>query len=101
LREDLVEKLYSVSRAYFNHADLGGLHTTIVQDTERLDVMSNALVAQVLPALVTCLVLAPVLLILNWLLFLVLFAAAPAAAWVSRLLGRRMRGRTRAFRAES
>ncbi|TMI76503.1 MAG: ABC transporter ATP-binding protein, partial [Bacillati bacterium ANGP1] len=53
LRERLLEWCYARSRTYYGDADLGRLHASIVQDTERVDIMSNALVAQMLPAVAT------------------------------------------------
>lgn len=97
LRDDLLARIYSLSREEYSHADLGRLHTAFVQDTERLDTMSNALVAQLLPAVVTALVLGAVLVYLNWALFLVLAVTTPALLLCSRLLGRRVRERIRRF----
>ena len=50
MRHELILRSYTLSRAFFNSADLSQLHTNLTQDTERLDGFSNALVAQVLPA---------------------------------------------------
>ena len=49
LRGELLARLYGFRQAFFDRADLGRLHATVVQDTERLDIMANALVAQLLP----------------------------------------------------
>ena len=53
LRCDLLERIYELPRVYFDRRSLGQLHSTIVQDSERVDVMSNMLVAQLLPAVVS------------------------------------------------
>ncbi len=77
LRVELIERCFDLPRSFYDAADRGRLHTTIVQDTERLDIMSNALIAQLLPALVTAVTLCGVLIFLNVRLFAVLLLAAP------------------------
>src|SRR5450432_1982970 len=51
IRYDLISRLYALSRSFYSDIDRGGLHNTIVQDTERVDVMSNAIVSRMLPSL--------------------------------------------------
>src|SRR4051812_8965553 len=69
LRGDLMERVYAFPRAYFDRRSLGQLHSTIVEDSERVDVMANALVAQLLPAVIVSLGLGAILAVLNPLLF--------------------------------
>ena len=45
LREDLLEHVYLAPRDQMSRADLDRLQTRIVQDTERVDVMGNALLS--------------------------------------------------------
>lgn len=97
LRGELLKKLYALSREYYSHADLGKLHASIVQDSERLDVMSFSLLSQLLPAVLTALVLSVALLILNWILFLVLFSAAPLLYLLSRAMWKKTRASVVAF----
>jgi ATP-binding cassette subfamily B protein len=98
IRSDLLARLYVLSRSYYGNADRGELHDTIVQDTERLDVMSNALVAQLLPsALVSC-ALFGVLIYLNWVLFLIMITVAPFLYLVNRVMGKKVRLKVNAFR---
>ena len=97
LREALLEWCYARSRTYYGDADLGQLHTRIVQDTERVDVMSNALVAQLLPALATTAVIAAVLIVLNWRLFLVLAGLFPVMVIANQRMGRIVQARVEAF----
>jgi ATP-binding cassette subfamily B protein len=68
LRVQLTEKVLAAPRVYFDRTDLGTLHATIVQDTERLEVMTIALVSVLMPGAViafgliaTLFVIAPVL----------------------------------------
>ena len=50
-REDLVTHLYQLNRAFYAGADSNSLHARIVQDTTRVDQMSNALFSALIPAL--------------------------------------------------
>ena len=97
LREELLAKLYTFSRSYYTDVDRGKLHASIVQDSERLDVMSNALVAQLLPAIVTSVALSAVLVILNWLLFLVMMGITPLLFLASARMGGRLRESIKTF----
>src|SRR4051812_18985224 len=69
LRQELIAKLLSLPRAWFDAREAGTLHATVVQDSERLDAMGNAVAAQLLPGLVVCSALGITLLALNPLLF--------------------------------
>lgn len=84
LREDLFRKLYSFSRNFYDKGDRSRLHSTIVQDSERVDVMSNALVAQMMPSLFTSVAIGLVLLYLNWTLAIVLIALLPLVVLTNR-----------------
>lgn len=84
LREDLLRKLYSFSRNFYDNSDRGRLHSTIVQDSERVDMMSNALAAQMLPSLLTAAAIGFVLLYLNWMLAVVLIALLPLVFLTNR-----------------
>lgn len=77
LREDLLKRFYLVSRSFYSKADSGRIHAGVVQDTQRLDSMSNAVVALFLPSLIITLGLSAVLAYLNLLLFLVLLLIVP------------------------
>jgi ATP-binding cassette, subfamily B, bacterial len=70
LRQRLVEKLYGLSTAYLKRADRGHLQNTVVQDTERVDVMAHGIASDVLPACVTIVLLCGYLLVSHWMLFL-------------------------------
>jgi ABC-type multidrug transport system fused ATPase/permease subunit len=98
IRLDLLSRLYVLSRTFYSDGDRGGLHTVIVQDTERVDVMSNAIVSRVLPSLLAAIALSGVLLWLNWKMFLVTMLVAPLLAGVNRILGRKLKAASRTFR---
>jgi ABC-type multidrug transport system fused ATPase/permease subunit len=88
LRVKLVAKLYSLPRAYFDRADVGVLHATLIQDTERLDVMANALMAQALPAFLITTVLLVAMAYINPFLTVLLVAVTPLLAFLARRIGR-------------
>ncbi len=52
LRGALIDKVHSLPLSYFDEADVGTLHSTIVQDTERVDAMVNAVIARAPPAVI-------------------------------------------------
>jgi ATP-binding cassette, subfamily B, bacterial len=91
LRLELLNKFYILSRSYYSQAEPSQLQSIAVQDTLRLDIMSNALVAQAIPALLICTVLSAVLMAINWVLFLVLASVAPLIYVSSKTLGNRLK----------
>jgi ABC-type bacteriocin/lantibiotic exporter with double-glycine peptidase domain len=98
LRGSLLERIYALPRAYFDRTSQGKLHAILVWDSERLDVMSNALVGSLMPAVIVAGGLSAILVILNPGLFAVLLAVVPLLLLVGRLLGTRVRGRVRTWR---
>ncbi len=55
LRLEILKKYYTFSRTYYTQVNSSNLHTLLVQDTLRIDKMSNALVAHIIPSLIICL----------------------------------------------
>ncbi|MGA9797713.1 MAG: ABC transporter ATP-binding protein [Terriglobales bacterium] len=98
IRYDLVSRLYALSRTFFSDTDRGGLHNTIVQDTERVDMMSNAIVSRMLPSLLAGAALSLVLIWLNWKLFLVTMLIAPFLFGVNQVLGKKLKSTSRGYR---
>ena len=98
IRYDLISRLYALSRTFYGDADRGALHNTIVQDTERVDMMSNAIVSRVLPSMLAGVALSVVLIWLNWKLFLVTLLVGPFVITVNRILGRKLKEVTQRFR---
>ena len=96
-RDELLKKFFALSRSYYSQADRSKLHAIMVQDTERLDVMTNAVFSQLLPGFFTTLMLSIILVYLNWYLFLILIIAMPLMFFVSKTIGRRVRVRAYAF----
>jgi ABC-type multidrug transport system fused ATPase/permease subunit len=97
LRRDLLARCYASPRAYYDRIGRCRPHTMLVQDTERVDRMSNAILSLFLPNAVIGLCLCVILAALNGLLFLIILAAAPILFLFSRLLRKRIRGSVRAF----
>ena len=95
LRRELIAKLYALPSAYFDRTDDGRLHATIVQDTERLDVMTNGLIGLVIPAATITLALSVAMFILDPLLAALIVLTVPVLILIGRLLGNRLRAQTR------
>jgi ABC-type bacteriocin/lantibiotic exporter with double-glycine peptidase domain len=98
LRSALLHKIYAFSRAFYDRSDRSRLHSTIVQDSERIDVMSNALVSQILPAIFTAAVIAFVLLYLSAKLAVTLVLVAPLVLFVNRWFRPRLEASISRFR---
>lgn len=98
LRDELLKRLYSLSRAYYSKADHGNIHSSIVHDTERVDYMSNLLFTQFLPSAAIVVSLSVVLFALNWILFLVLIAIGPILFLISRSLSEKIDQNVLVFR---
>lgn len=90
-RIEILQKLYALSRHYYSQIDRSQLHTIAVQDTLRLDIMSNALVANAIPAILICAAFSVVLITLNWTLFLVSASIAPMIYCLSLTLGKQVK----------
>jgi len=98
LREELLSKVYSLSRSFYNQADRSSLHNIIIQDTSRVEEMSSALVTQMLPSLVISIALSAVLIYLNWFLYLILVLITPFIVWVGKTMGQKVKEVVNAFR---
>jgi len=82
-RETLAAKLLALPRTFFHEADRGHLHNTLVQHTERADVLVSRFGADVVPAIATAGLLGGLVVYLDWrlaLLFVVLMAVAAVVA---------------------
>ena len=88
LREDLLSRIFMFSRNVYTRLDLKTTHARIVQDTERLSNMSDALVSKLLPSFFTSLALCLILFFLNWFLFLVVISIFPVLFFANRYTGK-------------
>jgi ABC-type bacteriocin/lantibiotic exporter with double-glycine peptidase domain len=101
LREQLLTRVYSLPRAYFDRAELARLHSIIVQDSERLDVMSYQLLAQAIPAVVITSALLIALGFISPVLLALLLVVIPPMVVITRLVAREVRQRVRLWQHES
>lgn len=101
LRVDLLEKTYTLSRSFYGRADLAKVHARFVMDSDRVDTLSNLLIAQLIPSLFTALVLSLALIWLNWLLALLLLSLAPILFILSRRTAGRVQTMNRAYRTSN
>ena len=97
LRNDLVVKLYSLSREFHNRADLNQLHTRLVQDTERMDNVSNTLFSGIVPSTLASLVIIAALFVMDWRLTLMMIAIAPMVWLALRITNRGIRREVHVF----
>ena len=98
LRLDLIDRMYAFSAGFYGRSELSGLHSTIVQDTERLDMMSNALLSQFLPAMAVGAGLVAWLAVLNWRLLAAALSVVPLIILINRVLGPRVRANVARYR---
>lgn len=95
LRVMLTERLYALSKAELDRSSTTKLQSMVVQDSERVDVMSNALIALLLPAVVVFLGLSVVAVVRSPLLCAALVVVVPFMLVANRWLARVIRGHTR------
>ena len=93
LRLMLVDKLYSVSRQFHVVNDQGELHDRLVHESDRVDLMTSSLIADLLPAVVLTTGLLAVLSIRSPLLTLVTIVCTLTLFGCNRLLHSALRQR--------
>ena len=86
LREELLVQCYRYSRSFYNKADFGKMHASIVQDTLRLDIMSNAIISMFLPSMIMTIGLCCVLIYISSSLFWVIAISIPPLYLTNRFL---------------
>ncbi len=96
-RVDILRKLYDFSRTFHTRVDQKTLHARIVQDTERLSNVSDALVSRLLPSLFTSVGLCFVLLYFNWILLLVMGSIFPAIFLTNMYIAKMVKERVHLF----
>ena len=99
LRDELSSHILSRGSPFFSRTDLTQLHTRLVQDTERVDNVTTAVIAGLLPALVTSILLLTIMTRISPTLVLFLALAAPALWGAGRLTSRNIKTELDAFRA--
>ena len=97
LRGELVTVLQALPRSYYSESDPSALHAVVVQDTERVDLMSTNLVVQTLPAAILAPIFSLFLLYLSPILFLTVLTLLASAFVLGRLMSERVRQATKRF----
>jgi len=96
LRMDLLGRALFFSRQWYAREDVDALHTKIVLDTARIDVMVSAFMSQFLPGVLVSLGLSCVLAYENLTLFVLVAIVLPVLYALGKLVGRRVRAFTKA-----
>jgi ABC-type bacteriocin/lantibiotic exporter with double-glycine peptidase domain len=97
VRAAMLNKLHELPRSWFDRHDMATLHSIVVQDSERLDVMLTVLLAQIVPAAIIGVVLTAMLVAISPVLFAVMLPVALLLMVVNAWLGRAIRHRARAL----
>ncbi len=89
IRNEVLTHFFALSETELKNATPKQTHLQhlFVQDTERINIMSNALVAQLLPSVIISSVICVGLLYINALFFLMTIALIPVIALVSKFMG--------------
>ncbi|MFM7023001.1 MAG: ABC transporter ATP-binding protein [Flavobacteriales bacterium] len=97
IREKLLHQVLFLNHTFYTDEDLDALHTKVVQDTERLDCMTAAILTQFLPGVLIVSGLTAFLLYLNMQLFFVLILTLPPLLYMGRMMGRQLKKRVELF----
>ena len=97
LRVALAERVNHLPVSWFDEVEDGVVHSTIVQDTERLDAATSALAAQFMPAAIVSLSITAALAVLAPTLTLVLYVGLPLIVLAWRIPAVALRRRTAAY----
>ncbi len=100
IRVDLLHRLVYASRDFYARSDHSALHDNIVHDTERLDIMTNALITLLIPSMIIGGVMTGVLVYLNPLLCLAVLTVTPLLYITGRLFGQVVKRSVRLFNQE-
>jgi len=100
LRARLVMHLQQMSLRFYDKERVSELHPRVVLDTERIDVMANALVVTVLVSTVVALASAILLLTINSRLALLVFVMVPVYYVIQHTFSPKLKEGHRSFRKE-
>jgi len=101
VRAELLERVLWLPASFYDDTDGGRLHSLIVQDTERLDLMAKSLLAIVIPSLGTAALLLAALAAIEPRLLALLLVTIGFALLLNTTLRRAVRPRIRAWQEES
>ena len=99
IRMELLAQSYELAATFSSAEDRSWMHTVIVQDTERVDVGSNAVVSVALPAGITGILFFAALAVLAPKLLLATLCVVPLAFLTHRLIGGPLQTLVKRFRA--
>ena len=100
LRADVVLKLQHLSISFYDGEDLGQLHSRIIQDTEKVDVMANFIVSVLLTSMVRGLGAVAMLWFMNRQLTVLLLVVALAFWGLQEFFKKRIKARYKLWRTE-
>jgi ABC-type bacteriocin/lantibiotic exporter with double-glycine peptidase domain len=100
LRLALLARIQTLPASWADRNETGLLHATIVQDSERIDIMSNAVAGQLVPSVIISAALSVALVVVSPFLFVLLVPVVPAMLLLTRWLGGVVRRRTRTLQSD-
>ena len=100
LRERLTSKLQQMSLRFYDNEKVADLHARVVLDTERIDVMANALVVNVLVSIILAVSASILLIYMNARLFFLLFLMVPFYFIIRSSFAAKLKEGSRHFRKE-
>jgi ATP-binding cassette, subfamily B, bacterial len=97
LMRRLLEQLYLLPRSWHDRHGTAHVHSLLVQDTGRVELMVEEFVSRLYPAAVIGVALGILALVLSPLLFALVLVGVPLPFALARFTGRRFRGRVRTW----
>ncbi len=97
LRDKILRKIFFFPRILLTEENKAQFHTLIAQDTLRIDIMSNALLSQIIPSFFISLGLLGILVYLNLFLLSVLLLFSPFIFFFSRYTGKILKAKVREY----
>jgi ABC-type bacteriocin/lantibiotic exporter with double-glycine peptidase domain len=101
IRSELMEHVIWLPTSFHDSADGARLHSLVVQDTERLDVMAKALLAIVIPSLGTAALLLAALAVVQPVLLAIVAVTLAALVGLHRILRRTLHERLASWQETS
>ena len=105
VRIELLDLLYTRAYVYYARSNSGALHASLILDTERVQKMFEAIMGQVLPAIIIGIGISAVLIVLNPSLVLIMVCSAPLLFFFNRYsmqpLKKQMERRMQTFKSYS
>jgi ABC-type multidrug transport system fused ATPase/permease subunit len=99
LRRDVVQRLNRASRQFHITEDQGRLHELVVRDTDRIDLGTTSLLADLVPSAVLVIGMLGVLVRIDWLLTLVTVMTGVVFGVANKMLIRRLGATYRTYHA--